>query len=421
MSETKKRFTLKDLKGTKAAAVAEQAEEIKSKGKGKKQEYLQIEEGVNRVRIMPCHPDTDPKNLYAQKREVSWLPFRKEDGSLGRRPVMNAVTHGGQEKDIVACYVRMAPEFIKADRSASSKDKAKKIDALTDFKNGIAPKGSYLMYAKKEEKDKVVRGLLEVTYGVKRKLDALSISDLEEDPEVIDPISDPIDGSVVKITYSPSESNNNKYTVVLDRKASQLTEEDVDWLNDQTPLYEMLVDVYHKGHFDKAVEGLEIYDEQHGIGLFHQDEFQDLISELRSQLPDAPEREDEEDEGDAKPGRKGKRLEDMDRGELKQFILDNELDIRVTRKMTEEDILEAIEEELGFLPEYADEVDGAGKADPVDFDDEEEEEEDERPARRVRRERAKAASYASGYDDDEDPEEEDDTPRARRARRRSMR
>lgn len=431
MSETKKKFSLQDLKGTKQAAVAVQAKEIENRGGGNKQEYIQLEDGTtSKVRVFPAHPDTDPDNLFAQKREVSWLPFKKDNGELGRRPVLNAVTHGGQAKDIVVCYLKAAPEFIKSDRKLDSKGKAKKIDALTDFKTGIAPKGSYVMYAKKEEKEKTLRGLLEVTYGVKRKMDALSTSELEEDPEALDPIADPMNGSALKITYDSKKDNNSKYTVVLDRKSSELTEEDVEWLNEQRPLTEQLVGVYHKGHFDKAMAGLELYDAEHGIGLFKDEDFQDLASSLRDQLPEAPERDSDEDEPKGGKGGKRQRLEDMDRNELKQFIMDNDLDIRVTRKMDEEDILEAIEEELGQLPEYADEVGkkSAKKEEPFEEDEDDEDEEEEKPRKRKadKSEKPKPKPAAKkkqeveeeDEDEDEDDEDEDDSPRARRSRRR---
>jgi hypothetical protein len=425
MSETKKKFGLDDLRGAKQAAVKEQAREIESTGGGKKQEYIDLEEGTNKIRVFPAHPDTDPDNLYAQKRVVSWVPFKKDDGKESRRPVENAKIHGGQEKDIIEEYIKFATEAIKSDRKLSSKDKAKKLDALTDFKNGLAPKGGYQLYAKKEDKDgKVVRGILEVTYGIKRKMDTVATSELEENPEAIDPIADPIEGSFLKITYDSKKDNNNKYTVVLDRKTSTLTEEDVEWLNEQKPLTELLTNVYNKRHFEKAVTGLELYDEKNGIGAFDTDEFQDLISELKALVPDAPERGGDNEDSDTERVK----LVDMDRNELKQFILDNEIDVQVTRKMEDEDILDAIEEALGFLPEYPEDAKkkqkkaepkpaakSSTKEAPFEADDDEEEEEDEKPVRSSKK--AKPA-----IEEGEEEEDEDERPsRSRRSERRSSR
>lgn len=84
-------------------------------------------------------------------------------------------------------------------------------------------------------------------------------------------------------------------------------------------------------------------------------------------------------------------LDEMDRTELKAYIKDNDLDVRVTKSMDEDDIREAIRDAVG------------------DGDDEDEDEEDERPAKgRKRRTKTRDEDEDEGDDDDDEDEDEDD-------------
>ena len=388
------KFDRKAWKGTKLETVKEQSEEIKSSGGEGKVPNLKIEEGTNRFRMFPAHPGTDEKNRYSQANTISWVPFVKDDGKETRIPIKNARIHGGQEADVIETYRKIAVEIIKGDGTLSAKDKASLIDIMTDWKTGISPKTSYVAYAKKKDGDNWVRGLFEYTYGVHKDLLDESLVDFDEEPDGADVVSDPDEGCIVTIKYSPKEKNpNDKYKTSIGAKSTlALEDEDFEWLEEQKPLTELLFGegVYHQGTFDRAMKGLQLYDEKHEIGVFDEDEFQEAAAELRALLPEAPSRDSDSSSDDSSDE---KSLEDMSRKELKQYILDNNLDVKVTRGMKDDEIIDAIDDAIadsaGNQEEESDKP--FEKGEEVDDQEAEEEEpageKEEESPRRSRRER----------------------------------
>lgn len=395
MSSTKNEWS--DWQGTSLKVVKQESDERKSSGgEGSKVPNLKITEGTNKFRFFPAHPGTDDKNKYYQVNLISWLPYKKDDGTETRVPFKNARRHAGQAKDVIDEYRKLAIEIIKGDKSIDVKESADLIDTITDWKTGIAPKTGFLTYAKKKDGDNWERGILEITYGVQKKLDDLSLVDYEEDPDGIDIVSDPVEGYLITIKYDKKAATNDKYKVSNSVKDQlPLDAEDAAWIKEQKPLTELLYGegVYHQGTFERAMKGLELYDEKHDIGVFNTDEFQEIAAELKAELPEAPARDEGSNSSDTKAD---KELEDMDRKELKQYILDNDLGIKVTRGMKDDEIIDLIVDALADRDDDEEEESDEpfDEGEEVDESEQEEKEEEEKPA--ARRERRSARRERAG-------------------------
>lgn len=381
MSERK--FDRSQLKGTALNVIDEQNKSISSNS-SKKREYVQIEEGTNKFRIFPAHPETDPKNRYAQPKYVSWLPYYKKDeegnvtDKLSNRPFLNARVHANQELDIVEEFIKAATKVIQSNSSLTTKEKGEKIKSLSEFQNGIKPQGKFVCYAKKEGGDD--KGLLELSYGIKKKLDAISLAEYEEDPSAPDVISDPNDGYIVTIKYDKSKPNNEKYSVQLGRKVSKISDEDLDWWFEEDSLTHILHDsvVYNQGTISRALESLKIYDELNDLNVYDSSEFQDIASELKAVLPEVEGDDSNESSDDTpKASTEKKKLGEMTKAELKEWILEEDLDIRVMKRDTEEDVLEAINVETGLTADDYPDVDSIGSEDEAPFEEDEEEAKEE--------------------------------------------
>jgi len=406
---TKAKFDRSKLKGTALNVIQEQNKEIASSSK--KRDYVQIKEGTNKLRVFPAHPESDGElDRYAQKKTVVWLPYKNDDGKISNRSYLNARLHAKQAKDLAEEYHRVAVEQLQSDKSLKTDDKASKLNALSDYKTGIKHQGKYLAYV--EDTVGGDRGLTEFSFGVKKKLDAISLAEVEEDPTSADVISDPNDGYGITIKYDKSKPNNDKYSVQLGRKITPVSDESLDWWIEEDSLVDILhTNVnYHQGVIDSVRDGLAIYDKEQKLGVINSDEFLAIFEELRSALPAAPIRDDNgggtssssntEDEAEEKL------LGDMDKSELKQFILDAELDVRVIRSNSVDDVLDMIEVETGLTEENYPSDLSEVSAPETKVEDEEVFEEPVKPARK----RGKATT------EEVDEVEEKPSRRSRRSR-----
>ena len=408
---TAAKFDRSSLKGTSLNVIQEQNKEIATSSK--KRDYIQIKEGSNKLRVFPAHPDSDPKDRYSQKKTVAWLPYKNDEDKVSNRSYLNARLHAGQQKDLVEEFVRVAVELIQNNKSLTTKDKASRLNALSDYKTGVKHQGKYLAYV--EDMATGDKGLIEFSYGVKKKLDAISLAEIEEDPDSADVISDPNHGYGITIKYDKSKPNNDKYSVQLGRKIAPVSDESLNWWFDEDSLVEILHTSvnYHQGIIDSVKSGLEIYDEANDLGVVNSEEFLTVFKDLRSELPAAPIRDDNGVGGnssneDDNESAEEKILGDHTKDELKKFIIEADLDIRINRKDTVDDVLDKIEVETGLTEvNYPSDLSEVGGDTPLVETNQEEggevfEEEDEpatnekvaaevvddKPARRSRRSRA---------------------------------
>ena len=407
--ELKAGFDISSLKGTDLSTIKDQNDEI-SKGNSKKRDYLSIEDGTNKFRFFPAHPDSDigddgkDKARYSQRKFVVWVKITGKEDKLVNRSFLNARVHASQEADLVEEYQKLATAHIKNSESLNTTDKATKLKNLSSFESGIKHQSKYLAYAidvSKKIDEEGRRGLIEISDGIKKKLDAISLAEVEEDPTGSDIISCPTDGVTITIKKDPKKQPTERYSVAQGRKAVAIEREDADWWIEEDSLKDMLFGnvKYHKGTIDQLFEGIQNYDEDQEIGVADTDEFIDIYEALKEKLDDAPVYDDEspsvasaskEPKKERSPRKVLKTLGEMSKSELKEFIMDKDLDVRVLRNDTVEDILSAIETETELTstnyPSDLSESDDTSSDDAFE-DDEVEEVKEEKKSRRVRRER----------------------------------
>jgi hypothetical protein len=122
---------------------------------------VDIDEGHNTFRIFPSHQEGKPF-IYA--KTVIWLPqeveMKNKDGEVVKdragnpkteiknRPIFNSRVHGSTEKDIVEEYVTFAEKVFR-DEIQDAEELDKRLKKLFDWKVGIKPKTTCIVYGKK--------------------------------------------------------------------------------------------------------------------------------------------------------------------------------------------------------------------------------------------------------------------------------
>lgn len=362
-------------------------------------DYLNLEDGKTvKIRIFPAHPGNE--NFYIS-RMCYWLSFVTSDGETKRGTVLDSIAHGGTKMDLVREYVKFAKKKYGSD--------AAKMEALLGTgmnSNSLNPQYSWLCYADvvcdgEELKPKV----WEFKKMVRDLLNKLAFSEDEDEPIEVDPFTDPDEGLPVIVKYlkNPNKKKGEQYYEVSFAKkpvARPLTDEELEHFASVKPLSE-LIPTYTMRDFDRALEGLQNFDEENDFGLFDDDDWLDIVEKVKAQY-DGDDSSDDDDEKPAKkkmskkPTKKVEEPEEeeateeeteeeseddseeeeseessdeydeMDRNELKKLIKSKGLDITVKKTMSDDDIREAIREAL---------KDNDGDEDDDDDDSEEEEEE----------------------------------------------
>ena len=370
-------------------------------------EYLQLEDKKTiKVRIFPAHPGVE--SFYV-RRKCYWLPFQRNDGEMGRTSVNDSVIHGGTKYDLIDEYVKAAKKFINGDSD--------KLEAIVG-RDGLLPSYSWICYADKVQPDTELKAKLwEFRKVVRDALNRLTFTEDEDEAIETDPFTDIDEGLPVMVSYNKNpnrKKGENYYDVAFAKKPTPrpLTDAELEYFSTLKPLNE-IIGQYTMQDFDRALAGLQIFDEEHEIGLFDDDDWLEKVEEIRAQYDsdedeDAAKRksakktskkqpkpeddsddEDDEDDEDEKPAKKGKvkkqaesededdededdsddededdsdddELDGFDRTELKRYIKENELDVTVKKSMSDDDIREAIR--------------AAQKSDEEDGDDDEDDE-----------------------------------------------
>lgn len=184
------------------------------------------------------------------------------------------------------------------------------------------------------------------------------------------PISSPLNAYPVEITRK-TEKKKTSYSVGIDAFSGvdQLSQEELQMLLDAPRLPEVLY-VYRRFHLEATVEFLRQQDEQFGLNIMESDEIKDCIDQIKMCLPADDQSHfsfgSDDAEGDDSKGGKmtidklwaiyddleEKGLNDRSeegqnlRSQIREFIEDNDLDIRVDRKKSNLSVLEEIQDAL---------------------------------------------------------------------------
>ena len=379
------------LKATSMKSLKKRIEQDDNMFGAQKSEYLQLEDGKTlKIRIFPAHPGGE--DFYVA-RKCYWLPFTGQDGDTYRGTVNDSRLHGGTRYDIVEEYIKYAKKKVGND--------ADKLEALVGTgpkSNSLNPQFSWICYADIVRPDEELRAKLwEFKKMVRDQLNKLACSEDADEAIEVDPFTDPDEGQPINVTYNKNpnkKKGENFYDVAFPAKskARPLTDEEIEYFMKQKPLTE-IIGKYGIADFNRALDGLQNFDQENEIDLFEDEDWLEHLEEIKAQYDEDEEEqeekpakkttkkpakpaEEEEDEEEEKPAKKAPKREedefdDMDRTELKAYINENELEISVKKSMSDDDLRDAIRQELASQEENSDEN---NEPEP-----EEEEEEEEKP------------------------------------------
>ena len=361
-------------------------------------EYLNLEDGKTvKIRIFPGHPGV--QDFYVAKK-CYWLSFVGDDGETHRGTVLDSKVHGKTKFDVVEEYVKWAKKKIGND--------ADKLEALVGNgpkSNSLNPQYSWLCYADKINGDDQLRAKIwEFKKMVRDAMNKLAFSEDEDEVIEVDPFTDPDEGLPIMVTYRKNpnkKKGENFYEVSFPKKVSArpLTDEEIEYFMTLKPLNEIL-SKYGMKDFERALEGLQNFDEENEIGLFDDDDWIEHLEEIKAQYDSDDSEEDsapkkktavkkavkkayakseedeeeekdeaddeEEDETEEENDEDGDEFDSMDRVALKKYITANGLEISVKKSMSDDDLRNAIR--------AAAKSDEADEADDEEEDDETEEE-----------------------------------------------
>jgi hypothetical protein len=346
-----------------------------------KSNWHEVNDGLNTFRLYPAHPGQD---AFYYMRMIHWLGI-EVDGEIKRRPVMNARVHAGVERDVIEEYIKHAKiriHKLKEDETIDELEASKRIKKLTDWKEGIQGKVTWCAYADKRVKsgEKIVPvfNILEMGKSVRDGVNSASFVEEEDEPINVDPFTDPDDGHALLIQYnSKAKKAADYYNVQVGKKAIPLTDEQLQYFSQQPTLRSLFENIYTLVDFDQALSGLRNFDIENEIDLFEDDEWLEVVKELKIELTskssgkksatpavkaktttkkaavveeeveeteeiaeeDEPEAEEEIAE-EAEP--ETDIFDEMDRNALKVYIKKEGIDFTVMTKMTDDDIREGI-------------------------------------------------------------------------------
>ena len=357
--------------------------------------FHQIKEGQTKWRIYPAHPE---QSSYMVPKQVHWLPQEvtyKKDGKditeIKRRPVFNAKTHAGTSRDIIEEYIRFVEKMVY-DEVQDPEERKTRLFKLTNWREGVRGRTTWIVYAAKVEGNAMTLGRLELSGLVKDKMNELSIQD-DNAMDVIqtDPFTHPDTGKALLINYDKSQREPvKKYGATLEWRGNySLTDEQLQAYSKLDNLDKIYKNSYKRKDFEKALNGLKIFDEDSGYNAFAHDGWLDVCEELDKMFVDeplAPEVKTEEpevtapepnftaknnpinitpvsdrdlpaefytdeDEVEDEVPNEHKDLNQMNRDELKYYIKDKGLRIRVLKKYSDEDLVGLIKTEEKLLNE----------------------------------------------------------------------
>ena len=374
-------------------------------------DYLNLEDGKTlKIRIFPAHPGQE--NFYTP-RKCYWMNLTTEDGETRRGTVLDSVLHGGTKKDIVQEYVKFAKKMYSDDS-----DKMEALLGTGMNSNSLNPQYSWLCYADVVREGEELRAKVwEFKKMVRDLLNKLAMSEDGDEPIEIDPFTDPDEGFPVLVKYlkKPNKKKGEQYyevTLGKKPKARPLTDEELEYFAALKPISEV-TRRYNMSEFDKAIDGLKNFDEENDFNLFDNDDWLEIVEEVKQQYdsdsedeqpkkktskkvvedddddeeevkskksvkkPEPEEEDNSEDDSDDESEEEdnsddGDEFDNMDRTALKKYIKEKELEIVVKKSMSDDDLRAAIRAEVNSNDDSDDET-----------EDESEEEEVEEPKKKL--------------------------------------
>lgn len=443
------------------AASQETFEEAKKKSNDESRKgasYFRLsQDGTYNIRILPLAPvmDKDGNFLELERKGYEYpirsLMLKIEDPNklVKSKPAITYVTICNAKyvfpdipADLVDTYLKIACE-----KYADEEKLVKKLRG-SSFEGGLKWDSRRCMYV--IDLDKVSDGiqLLQLSYSQYKDLEERKLNlwgKLNKKGNVPCPISSIDQAYPVEITRK-TENKKATYSFNIDAVSgvSPLEESTLQNLLDMPRIPEQVYR-YSRYHLEATIAYLQQLDEKFDIDVMSDPAITECIDQIKTLLPADDQshftlggKNDDKSDGTvtidglwdrydalAEAGLDDHTEEGQElRADIKDFIQENQLDTKITRKMTNEDILKAVEEDLNGVGDEEDEnPEEEASAKPtnrarVDVKKEDDDEDDDEPS----------APQFNDEEDDEEPEpprrgreRNDDTnePAARSSRRSS--
>ena len=428
----------------------EEAEaQIKAESFAKRSELFRMSgDGEYSVRILPLVPEIDadgrvlpmdrhgfeyPVHQQFLKIELPKKKNEKKAKSISI-PVVCATDKGVDKSvDLIDIYVKIAQEIYGDDEDLM------KLLESGSYNGGLRWSYIHAMYVldlskKGERRGPLVWNASHAQYcDIRDAKQRLWIKEREKDPERDCPVCGFENAYPVNIIRKTGNGGRTEYTVEIDRYTDDLSDEDLAKLFDAPRLPEQIYS-FNRYSLEAEVEFLKQYDEKHDMDVCKEQDFIDAVEKLKGELsPEDKSHFDINKSGEDKDGKndgKGEvtvnslwaELDAIDdaglseksdeyqelREKIRQFIEDNDLDIRLSRSKNNEALIRDIEEAMEDR-----------EKNPVKSKkaDDEPQEKEEKPERRSRSRRAADddddGKEREKKDDDEPEERETRTPRRR--------
>ena len=423
------------------ASTQESFEDAKKKSaaeSGNRVKYLNTsKDGTYAVRILPLAPviDADGNPLPMERKgyeyPVKELTLKIQNGKP--KPITVKVCNAKYafpklDSDLIDKYVELA-----LDMYADNEKLCKKIKE-SSFNNGLKWDSKRCMYVFDTEKRNDGVQMLQLSYSQYKELESRKLqtwTKLNKKGNVPCPISSIADAYPVEITRT-TEQKKTTYAFNIDTVSpkDELTNEELQSLLDMARLPEVLYR-YTRFHLEATIEYLNQFDAVNKMQVMKEPEIAECIDQIKMCLPANDQSHfningkngGDSDDNDANTlddlwdmydqlcadGLDDKSEEGQDlRTSIKEFIEENDLDVSITHKKTNEMLLNEIQD---ILDEGTEEEEtpapkkSAKKDEPVDEPVADEEEND-------------APAEAPSSDE---TEEEEETPAPARASRRRER
>ena len=349
-------FDRSKFQGTDMSVVREQeAQQQAKRPSGHQGDYtfLKFEEGANKFRIYPFHPDGGGTS-YTEPKSVSFLPVKvpQRDAErkiiegkfeVKRKPIFNAKVHGPFAEDPVEAYMQFFQEVAKQDLFELDADQKKAWAQITGQK-GIKPSDTWVVYADKHYNDGTKEfGILDLKKSMKSQMTEHAAQLGGSDVAMPDPFSDPDDGICVIITKDSVAGKldaNKYYHVDLEKEKidkfnfslvpTPLSDADLETFMGMDSINKRYHNAYTRADFAHQIEGLQRFDEEQGYGIFAYDEWAEWLDTFATQVDETlPEESEEEEEVQEEP-----------QAETKTTGLPFEVDEQDESSVTEAEIVE---------------------------------------------------------------------------------
>jgi hypothetical protein len=366
-----------DVQETYEEALQKSADESKSFTKTK--HFRMDSVGTYSVRILPLAPTKQSDGTYKLDRKGYEYPTKTQllkltnpnSKSKKDQNFYVTVTHAnyvGLSVDLIDTYIQVAEEKYGDDEKLM-----KKING-SGFEGGLKWSSQRAMYVfDTNKKDEGIQ-LLTLSYSQYKDLEDRKIAVWNKlrnkDPKTFCPISS-IKGAYPVEISRKEENRKITYTFNVDVLANTmpLSEAELQSLLDTPRIPEVLYR-YSRFHLEATIEFLKQYDEKNEMDVMSSKAITEAIEKIKMELPaddkshfsfDKKDHEDGEGSSEeATIDTLWKRWEDLNergigdksdegqelRDDIRAFIDDNDLHVRVVRGKSNQDLLEAIEDAL---------------------------------------------------------------------------